>query len=196
MGSDEPLGRRRFVVAAGSIAGVAALSGCSGAGDTEGFVGSEFPVVEQWLTETEVGGPDDTYDGTVSDGRGREEVRVDVGVDGNGGAYAYDLSAVAVSPGTTVRWVRVDDREGHNVVAAPDRQFGESDYEFRSGGPTIEAGHEFARTLDARESRYTTVRASPEAPGAPAGAFGAARTDSARPLQRRPSTSNRTGPTV
>ena len=82
--------------------------------------------------------PDDTYDGTVSDGRGREEVRVDVGVDSNGGTYAYDPSAVAISPGKTVRWVRVDDREGHNIVAAPDRQLGESDYEFRSGDPTIE----------------------------------------------------------
>ena len=54
---------------------------------------------------------------------------------------AYDPSAVAVSPGTTVRWVWVDDREGYIVAAAPDRQLGESDYEFRSGGPTIEAGH-------------------------------------------------------
>jgi plastocyanin len=142
------MGRRRFLVAAESIAGVAALSCCSGAGDTEGFDGSEFPVVEQWLTEAEVGGPDDTYDGTVSDGRGREEVRVDVGVDGNGGTCAYDPSAIAVSPGTTIRWVWVDDRERHNVAAAPDRQLGESDYEFRSGGPTIEARHEFARTLD------------------------------------------------
>ena len=140
--------RRRFLVAAGSIAGVAVLSGCFGAGDTGGLDGSEFPVVEEWLTEAEVGGPDDTYDGTVSDGRGREEFRVDVGVDGNGGTYAYDPSAVAVSPGTTVRWVWVDDREGHNVVAAPNRQLGESDYAFRSGGPTIEAGHEFVRTLD------------------------------------------------
>lgn len=61
---------------------------------------------------------------------------------------AYDPSAVAVSPGTTVRWVWVDDREGYIVAAAPDRQLGESDYEFRSGSPTIEAGHEFARTLD------------------------------------------------
>lgn len=141
--------RRRFLrTTAGATGGVATLAGCLGLGTPDRLDGDSFPVVHDWLTETEVGGRDGTYDGTVLDGRGRDEVRVDVGVAGNGGTYAFDPSAVAVSVGTRVRWVWVDDREGHNVVAAPDRQLGESDYAFRSGGPVFDAGHEYVRTLD------------------------------------------------
>ena len=140
--------RRRFLrAAAAASAGGQLLAGCTGESE-EMLPGGEFPAVDEWLTETEVGGADDGYAGVLIDRRGREEVRVDVGVDGNGGTYAYDPSAVAVSPGTTVRWVWVDDREGHSVVAAPDRQLGGSDYEFASGGPVAEAGHEFERSLD------------------------------------------------
>ena len=143
--------RRRFLGTAAAVAatavGCAALAGCTD-GEDGTLPGEDHPALDEWLTETEVGGPDDTYDGEVLDRRDREPVRVDVGVDGDGGTYAYDPSAVAVAPGATVRWVWVDDREGHSVVAAPQRQFGESDYEFASGGPVAEAGHEFERTLD------------------------------------------------
>lgn len=141
--------RRRVLgtAACAATGGVAALAGCSD-GDTPTLPGEDFPAVDEWLTETQVGGADDTYDGTLVDARDREAVSVEVGADGNGGSYAFAPSAVAVSPGTTVRWVWVDDREGHSVVAAPDRQIGESDYEFESGGPVAEEGNEYERTLE------------------------------------------------
>lgn len=140
--------RRRFIRAtAGATAGASALlAGCSN--DDVSLDGEEFPAIHEWLTETDVGGEDDTYDGTLLDRREHEEVRIRVGVDGNGGSFAYRPSAVAVSPGTSVRWVWVDDHEGHSVVADPDRQLGESDYEFSSGGPVNEEGHEYAKELD------------------------------------------------
>jgi len=142
--------RRRFLrtAAAASTVGTSVLAGCLGLGEPDRLDGESFPIVDRWLTETEVGGRDATYDGTVLDARGRDEVRVDVGVAGNGGTYAFDPSAVAVSVGATVRWGWVDGREGHNVVCAPARQLGESDYAFRSGGPTIAADTEYTRTLD------------------------------------------------
>lgn len=174
-----PASRRRFLrVTAVSAAGAAPLlGGCTDTGD-ETLDGERFPAVHRWLTETEVGGADDTYEGTLRDRRGRDEVRVAVGADGNGGPFAYRPSALGVSPGTTVRWVWVDDHEGHSVVADPDRQLEESDYEFGSGGPVNEEGHEFMRELG-REgvalypcegtagTHWSTGR-----PGDPAGASG------------------------
>lgn len=144
-----PTHRRGFLAttAFAVTVGIATLAGCTE--DTpQTLPGDEFPVVEEWLTETEVGGPDDTYDGSLVDARDRDEFSVDVGADGNGGSYAFYPSAAAVSPGTTIRWVWVDGREGHSVVADPDRQLGESDYAFESGGPVAEAGHEYERTLE------------------------------------------------
>lgn len=141
--------RRRFLATAATAmaVGCSSLAGCSSDED-ETLPGDDFPAVDEWLTETSVGGADDTYDGTLLDQRGRETVRVDVGADGNDGPFAYDPSAVAVSPGTTVRWVWGDDREAHSVVADPERQLSESDYEFSSGGPVADEGHEFEQTLD------------------------------------------------
>lgn len=143
--------RRRFLrVTAGLGAfGMGSVAGCVDLGSTATVPGEEHPTVDEWLTETAVGGPDRTYEGTLVDARGEAELRVDVGVGGNGGAYAFDPSGAVVSPGTTIRWVWVDDREAHNVVAAPKRQLDESDYEFRSGGPVAGAGTEFVETLEA-----------------------------------------------
>jgi len=45
----------------------------------------------------------DGYDGTV-DMRGREEVRIQVGAEGNGGGFAFSPPAIAVDPGTRVIW--------------------------------------------------------------------------------------------
>jgi halocyanin-like protein len=141
--------RRAFLRTAAAVAGCGAAAGCSRLTAEEPTVpGEEFPVVDEWLTETEVGGADDTYGGTLLDRRERDEVRVDVGADGNGGTFAYAPSALVVSPGTTVRWAWVDDREGHSVVADPERQLGESDYAFASEGVVAEEGHEFVHTLD------------------------------------------------
>ncbi|WP_433625840.1 halocyanin domain-containing protein [Halomicrococcus sp. NG-SE-24] len=52
----------------------------------------------------------------VVDETGKSEVIVKVGVQGNGGPYAFGPEAVRVDPGTTVRWKWTG--EGmHNVVA-------------------------------------------------------------------------------
>jgi len=89
-----------------SVAGMTGLAGCGGGdgdgADGEGFSGSEYPAVEEWMTETDVGGADDTYDGAIEDRREESEVTIDVGAEGNGGAYAFGPSAVAVSAGTEV----------------------------------------------------------------------------------------------
>lgn len=148
--------RRRYLLAAAGLA--TALAGCAGDGDGSdgnggtptpgGLPGSDYPVVEEWLTETSVGGSDDTYDGTIVDRRGRGTVEVEVGVAGNGGDFAFGPSAVAVSPGTTVRWVWTGRGGAHNVEAEPEEQIGESDYEFSSGNPVAAEGTTFERALD------------------------------------------------
>ncbi|ELZ32532.1 halocyanin [Halogeometricum pallidum JCM 14848] len=55
--------------------------------------------------------------GGVADATGAERVTVDVGAEGNGGAYAFDPPAVRVSPGTTVVWKWTGRGGSHNVVA-------------------------------------------------------------------------------
>lgn len=126
--------------------GGAALAGCSSSEPT--IPGEEYPRVDEWLSTADVGDPDETYDGTISDRRGTDEARVDVGAEGNHGWFAFAPSAVAVSPGTTVRWVWTGEEGAHSVRAAPAEQLGISGYTFDSGDPTGEAGHEFTRTFE------------------------------------------------
>jgi len=161
---------RRTVLAAAGAVGVGftgALAGCAeGGGDgedgdgqggngqdggTDGaatIAGSDYPAVDEWLTETEVGGADDTYDGSIVDWREESEPTVDVGAEGNDGYYAFGPPAIAVSAGTEVRWVWTGEGETHNVKAEPEDQIGESDYEFSSGDPVAEAGTEYTYTFD------------------------------------------------
>lgn len=134
------------VTASATAAGVGVLAGCAGPGDT--VQGTAYPALDEWLTSTDVGDADDTYDGTVLDRRDADEIRVDVGVEGNHGDFAYGPSAVAVSPGTTVRWVWTGNGGGHTVDAVPEEQLGASDYGFSSGDPVAEAGHEFTQTFE------------------------------------------------
>lgn len=80
-----------------------------------------------WLDST------DNYEGVV-DRRGESEVTVKVGVEGNGGDFAFEPAALRVDPGTTVVWEWVGDKE-YDVV---DPQLGyQSD---QVTGP----GHRFA----------------------------------------------------
>ncbi|MFD1513661.1 halocyanin domain-containing protein [Halomarina rubra] len=126
-------------------------TGTDTAGGTAGgetLPGSEYPAVDEWLTETSVGAADETYDGTLLDMRGSTEVTVEVGAAGNGEFFAFAPSAVVVSPGTTVVWTWTGEGGAHNVEAEPDEQIGESDYEFSSGEPIAEAGTEFRETFD------------------------------------------------
>ena len=154
-----PATRRSYLLATAGIA--AALAGCTGTGTDGGgddtatgtptpdeLSEADYPSVEAWLTETSVGGADDTYEGTIVDRRGRDPVEIGVGTEGNGGSFAFGPSAVAVSPGTTVRWVWTGEGGAHNVEAEPDDQIGESDYEFSSGEAVTDAGTTYELTLD------------------------------------------------
>ncbi|WP_254279417.1 halocyanin domain-containing protein [Haloarcula marina] len=144
--------RRRYLRTV-TIAGVLGLAGCGGgdggSGDGgSGVTGDDYPTIDQWLTETDVGGADDTYDGSFADERDRNSVTVDVGAEGNGGAFAYAPSAVVVSVDTEIRWNWTGGGNPHNVEALPEEQLGESDYEFSSGEPEGGSGVKYTRTLD------------------------------------------------
>lgn len=153
--------RRRFV----SVAAVATLTGFAGcatdggdgngddngdAGDDggDGLSGEDYSAVDNWLTETEVGGAAGGYDGTIVDSRGDDTVTVATGAEGNDGSFAFDPVAVAVTPETTVEWEWTGEGNLHNVVAAPDDQIGESDFEFNSGDPVGGEGVQFTQTFE------------------------------------------------
>ncbi|WP_254824004.1 halocyanin domain-containing protein [Haloglomus halophilum] len=69
---------------------------------------AEEPIYGHWLDGVS------NYDGTV-DMTGREEIRIAVGTEGNGGMYAFDPPAVKVDSGTTVVWEWTGEAE-HDVV--------------------------------------------------------------------------------
>ena len=119
-----------------------------GNGDGTPFPSSAYPAIDEWLTETEVGGSTDNYDGTLLDRTGQDTLTVDVGAEGNGGAFAFGPPAVVVSTGTEVEWSWTGEGGLHNVEALPTEQLGESDYEFSSGEPVDATGVQYTRTLD------------------------------------------------
>jgi len=152
---------RRTVLSTGALA-VVGLTGCTTAGDGEdgggdggadgegggGVSVEDYPTVEEWLTETEIGAAADNYDGTIADQRDQSSVTVAVGAEGNGGNFAFDPPAVAVSTGTEVAWDWTGEGNPHNVEALPEEQLGESDYEFSSGEAEGGSGVKYSRTLD------------------------------------------------
>ena len=90
----------------------------------------------------------DNYDGTIADQTGQNDVTVTVGVDGNGGTFAFDPSAVRVSSGTTVTFEWVSDT--HNVIV--DSQPSDASWE---GHEAIENdGFSFSSTFEV-EGTYT-----------------------------------------
>ena len=110
----------------GATAAVAAASAVGTAAAQTDFDG--------WLSN--VG----NYDGTVVDATGQDSVTVEVGAQGNGGAYAFAPPAVQVDPGTTVTWEWTGEGSTHNVVD----EAGAFESEL-----TDEAGFTFERTFDA-----------------------------------------------
>jgi halocyanin-like protein len=160
--------RRAYLQSAG-LAAATGLAGCfgpieggsdgtsTGDGDGDG-TGGDNPdaeakdphrIIGDWLTETEVGGRDDTYEG-LEDWRDRETVTISVGASGNGGTFAFAPSAVAISAGTDVEWSWGEGSGPHNVTARPEEQLGTSAYAFRSGDPREGDGVEYTRTMNTR----------------------------------------------
>ncbi|MFO8115073.1 MAG: halocyanin domain-containing protein [Halorubrum sp.] len=137
-----------------SAAGMTGLAGCAGGGNGNGddngngagtISADEYPAVDEWMTETEIGDAARLYDGEIVDLREESDVAIDVGAGDEG--LAFEPSAVAVSSGTEVLWEWTGEGGAHNVEAEPDEQIGESDYEFSSGeaedGDDIEYTHTF-----------------------------------------------------
>lgn len=127
---------RRQLLQAVGIATAVGLAGCTGRGapakncvklPTE-------PDYARWLDKV------DRYNGTC-DMRGHEHVTVAVGARGKNGFVSYDPVAVAVSPGTTVRWEWTGRGGGHDVVSDTGL--------FTSGKPVSAAGTTFEHTFDA-----------------------------------------------
>lgn len=129
--------------------------------------GQEYPAVDEWLTETEVGAAAPNYDGSIVDRRGQDTVLVDVGAGASG--WEFEPAAVAVSPGTTVHWEWTGDGGEHNVEAEPEDQIGESDYEFSSGEPVDEEGETYERSFD--ESGIALYHCEPHLPDGMKGAI-------------------------
>jgi len=145
--------RRRLLrsvgIAAMALAGCAGDSGDGGGGQApEAVTGEDYPTIDEWLTETEIGVATDNYDGEFADNRDQDTVTIQVGAEGNGGYFAYDPPAIVVSTGTEIRWNWTGEGNTHNVEALPDEQLGESDYEFSSGEPEGGSGVNYTRTFD------------------------------------------------
>ncbi len=103
--------------------------GDSGGSDSGG---SESMSFDGWFDN--VG----NYDGVV-DETGSSEVTVEVGAEGNNGAFAFGPAAVKVSKGTKVVWEWTGEGGSHNVAAEGG--------EFKS--ETVgEEGHTFLHTFD------------------------------------------------
>jgi len=77
------------------------------------------PTYEYLAREPDYGswfGGVEGYEGTV-DMRGRDEVRIQVGADGNGGGFAFSPPAINVDPGTRVIWEWVGEDGPHEFAA-------------------------------------------------------------------------------
>ncbi|MBX0295696.1 halocyanin domain-containing protein [Haloarcula nitratireducens] len=150
---------RRQVLQTAAAVGVVGAAGCGGGDGGDGSDGGggsgdasvppeDYPSIDEWLTETAIGGADDTYAGSLTDHRDNASLTVDVGAEGNDGNFAYAPSAVVVSTGTEVRWNWTGEGNPHNVEALPEEQLGESDYEFSSGEAVGGSGVKYTRTLE------------------------------------------------
>jgi len=91
-------------------------------------------AIDSWLQNTS------NYNGTIQDRRGEDRVSVQVGADGNGGAFAYSPPAVRVQSGNTVFWQWRGRGGAHNVSAR--------NGEFRSGDPVEGGGLSFQVTFE------------------------------------------------
>jgi halocyanin-like protein len=82
------------------------------------------------------------YDGDIMDATGMDEVVVAVGAEGNGGNFAFEHPAIAVSPGTTVSWQWTGEGGQHNVLSEDP-----SDFDIDSGDPKT-SGNPYEQSFD------------------------------------------------
>jgi halocyanin-like protein len=80
-------------------------------------------------------------DGEYQDARGQGEVTVQVGVEGNGGPYAFGPGKLWVDSGTKVIWEWTGEGGGHNVA----HQGGPGDY---TSETSAESGFTFEYTFE------------------------------------------------
>jgi halocyanin-like protein len=153
--------RRRFIAGVGATALSVGLAGCSGNGGDGGNGGGDSSPEPTDSPTPESGGggggasvsdeqqsrvdefvTSDNYDDTIVDMTGQDEVVVDVGAQGNGGAFAFDPPAVAISASTTVSFQWTGEGGLHNVDSVE-----ASDFDFSSGDPK-EDGDPFEQSFD------------------------------------------------
>ena len=89
----------------GGAAALAAGTGLAGSATAD-----EGEDLSEWFDNV------DNYDGVV-DETGADEVTIEVGAQGNDGAFAFGPAAVRVDSGTTVVWEWTGEGGQHNVVA-------------------------------------------------------------------------------
>jgi halocyanin-like protein len=130
--------RRAFLGGLGAV-GIAGLAGCGGRTRATP-AGTPRPTVGTDATFDGYLAPTANYDDTVADARDETEPTILVGAAGNGGSRAYEPSAIAVSPGTTVVWEWTGAGGAHNVVSESGA--------FESALVT-DANHTFTHTFDA-----------------------------------------------
>ncbi|MDZ7731562.1 MAG: halocyanin domain-containing protein [Natrialbaceae archaeon] len=145
------ISRRRYLSVTALATLSAGIAGCSDDGedgptDEDTLDGADYPAVDEWLTETDIGAAAPNYDGQIVDWRDEDDITVNVGTGDTG--TEYDPEAIAISSGTTVTWEWTGRGGPHNVEAEPDGQLGESDYEFSSGEPIPDEGNTFEQTFD------------------------------------------------
>lgn len=95
--------RRAVLRAAGGVLAAGAMTRAAAP-----VAAQSGPGYDGWFDDVE------NFDGTTVDARGEATVTVSVGVEGNGGPYAFDPPALRVDPGTTVVFEWASDT--HNVL--------------------------------------------------------------------------------
>lgn len=118
--------RRMLKASAGTAVGATALQ-------ASGTVAAQEDAYGGYLSD------DDSWSGLTADGSGMDEVTVKVGVQGNGGGWAFGPSAIYVEPGTDVIWEWTGGGGQHNVVHE------EGDFQSEL---VQEEGHTFTHTFE------------------------------------------------
>ena len=130
--------RRTFLRTAAGATAASAATGTAAAqeeGGGDGGDGGGEPDYGNWFSN--VG----NFDGTTVDATGQDTATVSVGVQGNGGAFAFDPPAIHVDNGATVQFEWTGEGGGHNVVS-------QGDGPLDSGNAVSSAGVNYEHTFE------------------------------------------------